>query len=126
MSYVTGLGSRSPQQPLHSDSIAFQVARDLPPVPGLVVYGPVEGFPRAPYYRPVAQAFYPSFERQPRSLRYADAAQAVNTSEFSVWETQAPTVLLFAALIGEGMRPWPELAPGEPEHRSPLPTLRGE
>jgi endoglucanase len=126
LSYVTGLGSRAPEQPLHSDSIAFQIARDLPPVPGLVVYGPVEGFPRAPYYRPVAQAFYPAFERQPRALRYADAAQAVNTSEFSVWETQAPTVLLFAALLGEGMRPWPELAPGEPEHRAPLPALRGE
>ncbi len=126
LSYVTGLGSRAPEQPLHSDSIAFQITRDLPPVPGLVVYGPVEGFPRAPYYRPVAQAFYPAFERQPRALRYADAAQAVNTSEFSVWETQAPTVLLFAALVGEGMRPWPELAPGEPEHRTPLPALRGD
>ncbi len=126
MSYVTGLGSRSPRQPLHSDSLAFQITRDMPPIPGLVVYGPVEGFPRAPYYKPVAAAFHPPFEEQPRALRFADAAQAVNTSEFTVWETQAPTVLLFAALLGDGQRPWAALLPGEPEHRSPLPSLQGD
>jgi endoglucanase len=120
MSFITGLGSRSPEQPLHSDSLAFQLTRDLPPMPGLVVYGPVENLPRAAYYKPVALAFYPAFERQPRALRYADAVQSVNTSEFSVWESQAPTALLFAALLGPDMKPWPELAPGESEHRSPL------
>lgn len=126
LSYVTGLGSRSPEQPLHSDSLAFQVTRGLPPIPGLVVYGPVEAFPRASYYEAVSQAFYPPFERQPRALRYADAVQAVNTNELSVWETQAPSVLLFAALVGDGMKPWPELGPGEPEHRLPLLAVVGD
>lgn len=121
LSYVTGLGSRSPTQPLHLDSLAFQATRGLPPIPGLVVYGPVEHMPGADYYRPLVAGFYPPFEEQPRALRYIDAAHAVNTNEFSVWETQAPAALLFAALLPEGASPWPELAPGQPEHKSPLP-----
>ena len=121
LSYVTGLGSRSPTQPLHLDSLAFQATRGLPPIPGLIVYGPVEHMPGADYYRPLAAGFHPPFEEQPRALRHVDAAHAVNTSEFSVWESQAPAALLFATLLPEGMRPWPELAPGQPEHKSPLP-----
>lgn len=121
LSYVTGLGTRSPRQPLHLDSIAFQLSRHMPPIPGLVVYGPVESLPQAPYYRPLVAAFYPAFEKQPRSLRYVDAAHAVNTNEFSVWESQAPAALLFAALLPEGLMPWPALAPGRSEHKSPLP-----
>lgn len=120
-SYVTGLGSRSPTQPLHLDSLAFQAKRGLPPVPGLVVYGPVEGMPGSHYYEPLAAGFYPPFEDQPRALRHVDAAHAVNMSEFSVWESQAPAALLFAALLPDGMGPWPALAAGEPEHKSPLP-----
>lgn len=121
LSYVTGLGTRSPRQPLHLDSLAFQISRHMPPIPGLVVYGPVESLPKAPYYRPLAAAFYPRFEKQPRSLRYVDAAHAVNTSEFSVWESQAPAALLFATLLPEGLMPWASLAPGRGEHQSPLP-----
>jgi endoglucanase len=120
MSYVTGLGSRSPEQVLHLDSLALQKTRGLPPIPGLVVYGPVEQMPGSHYYRPLAAGFYPPFGEQPRALRYVDAAHAVNMSEFSVWESQAPAALLFAALLPDGLEPWSELAPGRPEHRSPL------
>lgn len=121
MSYVTGLGTRSPEQVLHLDSLVLQKTRGLPPMPGLVVYGPVEHMPGSHYYRPLAAGFYPPFDEQPRALRHVDAAHAVNMSEFSVWESQAPAALLFAALLPEGLGPWPELAPGRPEHRSPLP-----
>lgn len=124
LSYVTGLGSRSPEQILHLDSLAFQAARGLPPVPGIVVYGPVEHMPGAPYYAPLRAGFYPPFEQQPRALRHVDAAHAVNMSEFSVWESQAPAALLFAALLPDGQMPWPELAAGRPEHKSPLPPHR--
>jgi endoglucanase len=101
MSFVTGLGTVFPRQPLHLDSLA-SIAAGGPAVPGIVVYGPVANAPSPHYYAPALAAFYPSFEQRPLTMRYADNALFVNTSEFTVWETQAPSVLLFAALLPPG------------------------
>ncbi len=101
MSFISGLGSTYPRQPLQLDSLAA-LAEGKSAVPGLAVYGPVGKAPKAHYYAPVMNGFYPSFDQRPPMLRYADSALAVVTNEFSVWETQAPTVLLFATLLPEG------------------------
>ncbi len=119
MSYVTGMGSVTPQEPLHTDSLAFIKDKGMPPMPGLPVYGPVANMPGSSWYAPLAAAFHPSFGAQPLGLRYVDARTAVNMSEFSVWESQAPLVALFATLAPK-KRPPLEWAAGGSEHRSGL------
>lgn len=123
MSYITGLGSVVPQQPLHTDSLAFIKEKGMPAMPGIPVYGPVASMPGARWYAPLAAAFYPAFGSQPLALRYVDARTAVNMSEFSVWESQAPLVALLATLAPKMMPPssW---AAGGSEHRSGLASHR--
>ena len=123
MSFVTGLGSRSPQNPLHLDSLVW-VARGREPVPGVPVYGPVRELPGAPYYRAGRDSFFPAFERHPMMLRYADIHTFVVTNEFGVWDCMAPLTELFAVLLGPnaGVPPRSWLA-GQRDHRSPLPTV---
>lgn len=125
MSYITGLGSVVPQQPLHTDSLAFIRDKGLPPMPGIPVYGPVVSMPAARWYAPLAVAFHPSFASHPLALRHVDARTAVNMNEFSVWESQAPLVALLATLAPKRMPPstW---ASGESEHRSSLPSHRAD
>ena len=109
--FITGLGSRNPREPLHLDSLSFVRMKGMPPIPGLPVYGPVASLPGAHYYRAPGAAFYPPFVSQPPALRFADTRASVVTSEFSVWETQAPLAALFGALIGKGMEPDPIAGP---------------
>jgi|GEM_PF-1029855 len=120
VSFISGLGSRSPQQPLHNDSLAMQKARGLPPVPGLAVYGPVDGMPGSSWYLALGASFFPAFGTQPGGLRYLDSRTAVNMSEFTVWETLAPTAQLFSVLVGSDALPPDSWLPGAAEHRSPL------
>ncbi len=123
--YITGLGTNSPREPLHNDSLAFVKAQGRAPVPGLPVYGPIQFAPGAGYFTPVAAAFYPPFDQQPLGMRYADTRTAVNTTEFSVWEMQAPMAELFAVLAPARLRPdsW---RPGGSEHASALPGHRAD
>lgn len=125
MSYVTGMGSVTPQEPLHTDSLAFIKDKGMPPMPGLPVYGPVANMPGSSWYAPLAVAFHPSFGSQPLGLRYVDARTAVNMSEFSVWESQAPLVALFATLAPKRLPPR-EWAAGGSEHRSGLVPHRAD
>jgi hypothetical protein len=120
MVYLTGLGSISPQEPLHTDSLVFIKRKGMPPMPGIPVYGPVVSLPSAAWYAPLNAAFHPPFGQQPLALRHVDSRTSVNTSEFSVWESQAPLAALFASLAPEGLPPesW---GPGGSEHRSALP-----
>lgn len=121
MVYVTGLGSVSPQEPLHTDSLVFIKRKGMPPMPGIPVYGPVNALPSASWYAPLAAAFHPPFSQQPLALRHVDSRTSVNTSEFSVWESQAPLAALLASLA-PGHLPPEAWSPGGPEHRSPLPS----
>lgn len=89
MVFVTGLGTHSPRNPLHLDSLAH-AKRGRGPVPGIPVYGPVRELPRAGYYRHAREAFHPAFERHPLFRRYGDVRSFVNTNECTVWECQAP------------------------------------
>lgn len=121
VSYTTGLGSRSPHQPLHLDSLAGQKARGMPPVPGIPVYGPVNDLSHVYYYDPIRYATYPIIDVLPAGRRYIDSYAAVTTSEFTVWETSAPMTELFSALLGSGQVPPTSWKPGGSEHRATLP-----
>lgn len=122
MTFVTGLGSRRPQNPLHLDSLVW-VQRGQGPVPGIPVYGPVMELPRADYYEAGREAFTPPFERHPLMLRYGDIQTFVVTNEFGVWDCMAPLAEMFAVLLGPDQVPPRSWMPGQPEHRNPLPTV---
>lgn len=125
MVYVTGLGSVSPQEPLHTDSLAFIKDKGMPPMPGIPVYGPVDAFPGPSWYAPLKAAFHPPFDEQPMGLHHVDARTAVNMSEFTIWESQAPLAALFATLAPKTTPPdsW---AAGGAEHRTGLPRHRAD
>ncbi|MFN4218443.1 MAG: glycoside hydrolase family 9 protein [Candidatus Bipolaricaulia bacterium] len=103
--YITGLGARHPMEPLHLDSLVFIKQGNGFPMPGIPSYGPVDSFPGASYSQPAGAAFYPTFNGQPRALRYADVRTVPPCSEFTVWEMQAPIAELFALLIALQMSP---------------------
>lgn len=99
--YITGLGSRRVQEPLHLDSLVF-IKRGKGPMPGIPVYGPVDDLPNVPWEKPTLATFHPRFDRHPKARRYGDVRTLVECSEFTVWETQAPMAQLFAILLGPG------------------------
>jgi endoglucanase len=98
--YITGLGSRRVEEPLHLDSLVF-IKQGKGAMPGIPVFGPTSVAPKAPYTRATMAAFYPPFAQRPEALRYADVRTVPNFNEFSVWETQAPDAELFAILLGQ-------------------------
>ncbi len=118
--YITGLGTRSPEEPLHLDSLAWR-KRGRPPVPGIPVYGPVSELPAAEYYDFGKREFHPAFPELPLLRRYADLRTFVTNNEFTVWELQAPYTEHFATLLGEGQMPPRSWLPNQPEHESTLP-----
>ena len=123
--YISGLGSRSPMEALHLDSLSF-IKRGMPPLPGIPIYGPTPTYPGSYYYRPQGAAFYPAFNDQPLALRIGDTRTTVEMNEFTVWKVQSPLALLFSALIQEGMSPPASWKPGGSEHRSTLPSHTAE
>jgi endoglucanase len=123
--YLTGLGSRHVQEPLHLDSLAFaQEGRG--PMPGIPVYGPVNELPRSSYYDPVRAAFSPSFDSRPLGRRYADSRTSVNTAEFTVWESQAPYAQMLSVLAPASMMPPSTWLPGGVSHSATLPEHYSE
>ncbi len=110
MSFITGLGTVTPREPLHLDSLVF-VKQGRPPMPGIPVYGPVEELPHAEYYRYARVQFHPAFEEHPLMRRYADVRSFVVNNECTIWECQAPHTEHFAALIADGQTPGVDLRP---------------
>lgn len=106
ISYITGLGTDYPREPLHLDSLVY-VQKGRGPMPGLPVYGPVENLPRADYYRHATSAFHPGFERLPLGQRYGDVRSFVVTNECTIWECQAPHSQHFGLLL-QSSRPVPK------------------
>ncbi len=121
MVFITGLGTVSPQEPLHLDSLVW-IARGQGPIPGIPVYGPVRELPHANYYHFGTDHFFPAFDSRPLMLRYADLHSFVNTNECTVWECMAPNAEQFAVLIAPGLRPPASWLPGHPDQKNPLPT----
>lgn len=123
--WMTGLGTTSIRQPLHLDSLVWLHEGRLP-VPGIPEYGPVSRLPAVSYYLPVSNAYFPAFDSRPSALRSSDNRTSVNTSEFSVWEMQAPQAELFAALLGAGRMPTASWLPGRPLHHASIPAQTAE
>lgn len=122
MVWTTGLGSRSFQEPLHLDSLAFIKDKGLPPVPGIPVFGPVVNPPAASYYQPSLSMFYPAFGSQPVMYRFSDTRSFVTSSEFTVRGTMAPNILLLATLLPPNMMPPDCWKPGQTQHKNTLPV----
>lgn len=118
-SWITGLGSRSPQDPLHLDSLAF-MAEGMPPIPGIPVYGPTSSIPDRSAYAFGEKLAYPPYADHPPLRRYADVHFFIACNEFTVWETQGVQTRLFAALLGEPLLPPDSWLPGGEEHRNTL------
>ncbi len=98
MCFVTGLGYRSPKDPLHLPSMYDQVDR---PVPGLPIFGPVAHLPNnQPYYVASQQdaTSYPqsrdTLDPYPILRRYIDANQLVGMSEFTIVDMAACSATL--------------------------------
>ena len=104
--YISGLGTRHPEEPLHLDSLAFVKESQGKPMPGIPVYGPVEqdGLGHPSYINSALAVYYPDFNTgTPKLLRYGDVRVFVNDNEFSVWEMQGPLAQMFSVLIAPGM-----------------------
>ena len=69
MVWITGLGSRSPQDPRHHDSTVL-IHGGMPPIPGFPVYGPSEGIPFQHTCDYGKNVMYPAFEAHPLLRRY--------------------------------------------------------
>lgn len=95
--WMTGEGVRDVKRPLHLLSLA-SLAQRKTALPGLVVFGPASDIPGYEWMQPARNAFVPSYEARPRYRRYGDVRTLAHVNEFSVWETQAPTIYHFAAL----------------------------
>ena len=107
--YVTGLGSRRPEEPLHLDSLAFMRLGNAngvkAPMPGIPSYGAINGPGGAPYYQPSLNAFYPAYSAQPQGYRFTDTRPFVMSSEFDVWQVEAPMVEVASILVGNKISP---------------------
>lgn len=123
-SWISGLGSRHPLHPLHLDSLAFQKKQDMQPIPGLPVFGPVDGFPGAHYYAAIGAAFHPPYNEHPPGNRVSDTRASVMMNEFTVWAQQAPMALLFASLLGPDALPPDAWEAGGEAHHADLPSHR--
>ena len=98
MSWVTGLGSRSVEKPLHLHSITDDIPQ---PVPGITVYGPCGSsgcLENQGILAAARAAFVPSMDTWPMAERFADLSFVPVFNEFTVTESIAPTVFAFGYL----------------------------
>jgi endoglucanase len=105
-SYVTGLGTKQVNSPLHADSYWTKYGK-LPQggsqpiignVPGIVVYGPTEGISGMPYQTAVSDYLYPHWGDLPGQRRWTDGWSLVNSNEFTTWETMVWNTCMYAVL----------------------------
>jgi hypothetical protein len=100
MSYITGIGSKYPMDPLHHPTLQDNVQE---PVPGIPVYGPSAHISMANPYNYMVQStanLYPAGEKEddpyPIFRRYYDISSNSAMSEFNVIDmTQTTSVLAF-------------------------------
>jgi hypothetical protein len=118
MTWITGLGSRHPNDPRHHDSSGF-IHEGGRAAPGLPVYGPVEAHSNTSTYDYGANITYPAFHSHPLLRRYIDINTFIINSEFDV-TVQALQAQLFAILLRPGLEPTNELVPTGTEHTNPL------
>lgn len=106
MSYVTGLGDKQVNSPLHLDS--YYTKYGLTPtgetqtvkgnVPGIVIYGYTESRSGTNYQTAVSDFLYPQWENLPMQRRWTDGWSLVNSNEFTVWETMIWNTCMYGVL----------------------------
>lgn len=130
MSWITGLGSRRVEEPVHTDSLSF-IKEGKGPVPGLHVYGVTGGIPGNGYYKPAEYVSYPRFKPsvpavpgeiiRPIMRRWGESRSwpALNEVDTSLTITD---VMLFAALLpkNEVLTPPSQMQPQGSDYTNPL------
>lgn len=124
ISWVTGLGSKSPTNILWGDSVAFMTLENMPTMPGIPVYG-IGDLGGAPYYDYGKNVTYPDFDSRPKLRKYADTRTFIQNNEFTINETQSTVVKLFAILLGSDLNVPNSWKPGGSDHKNPLPLSQG-
>ncbi|MCC6489377.1 MAG: Ig-like domain-containing protein [Candidatus Hydrogenedentes bacterium] len=119
MVWITGLGSRHPEDPLHLDSMAF-LKDGYGNMPGIPVYGPVVDLNKVDYVQYGERLFYPVLASHPLLLRYGDVHGLVQMNEFDIG-LQASNTQLLGVLLAPGFEPPQSWLPYGSEHCSPLP-----
>ncbi|MCX6361956.1 MAG: glycoside hydrolase family 9 protein [Armatimonadetes bacterium] len=98
--YVTGLGAHPPSSICQLDSYLPTLAGKAP-VPGIVVYGPSADASGAVYQKAVWSQVYPAWYSLPEQRRYCDGWSLINSNEFTVHETMALNICMYAFLAGQ-------------------------
>jgi endoglucanase len=114
ISWVTGVGDRPVQDPLHTPSLADDVEA---PVPGIPLYGPSYVTSGSDNVGVTLAAFDPPIDQWPLLERYADVAYVPMMNEFTVAENVGPAVFAFGALASwttppDAVDPTDPTAPG--------------
>lgn len=120
MTWVTGLGSRKVEEPVHTDSLAF-MKQGKEPIPGLHVFGPTGSIYGVGYYNPAKYVFYPEFMNQPVLRRWGESRNWPAITETPM-DLTILDVLLFAALLptDEVLTPPTQMKPLGSDYTNPL------
>jgi endoglucanase len=102
MSYTTGIGQRSPRNPLIVDQ---RITGQAPP-PGITVYGPMNPLSAADdeFMKLLDGVLYPSWANWPTAESYYDVFPIVGMSEFTVMQTIAPNAYTWGYLAARAPR----------------------
>jgi endoglucanase len=96
LSYVTGVGNRWPQHPLHEDSRNTR----QPLYEGITLGGPME--PRSDYKTPTSPRFemrlYPDVKEWPSTEAFYDVFNIAPMNEYTVHQTMLPTSFVWGYL----------------------------
>ncbi|MEL6899616.1 MAG: glycoside hydrolase family 9 protein [Cyanobacteria bacterium J06606_4] len=97
--YTTGLGHRSPQNPL----VLNQRVTGQAPPPGITVYGPLDAVHRADYWvlRFLEGVVVPSIHERPTTESYLDIFLYPAVTEFTIHQTIAPTAYAWGYLAAQ-------------------------
>ncbi|HZX19535.1 MAG TPA: glycoside hydrolase family 9 protein [archaeon] len=120
MVWISGLGSVSPIDTLHHDTLAFMLEGKRT-MPGITVYGPSAKHGGREWYDYGENAMYPAFTSHPLMRRYGDIHTFIINNEFTVHETFGSSVSLFGALVKPGLQVPESWKPGRANHQNTLP-----
>ncbi|MBE9031338.1 glycoside hydrolase family 9 protein [filamentous cyanobacterium LEGE 11480] len=94
--YTTGVGHRSPRNPLIIDQ---RITGQAPP-PGITVYGPLDPktFADDWFIQIMKPTIYPAWSKWPTTEAYFDVFTSVGMSEFTIMQTIGPTAYTWGYL----------------------------
>ena len=97
MTYVTGVGSRSPLHPLHEDSYNS----NQPIYEGITVGGPIDPTTiKHQNGKKVMHKLFPEAKTWPATESFYDVFMYVPMNEFTVHQTMLPTSFVWGYLAG--------------------------